>query len=57
MCANVSSESVYMFCVYLNQIINKNLFNTNAAVVFMMSLKIKNIFTQILFIGNLIKFI
>ena len=34
MCANISEESVYMLCVYVNQIINKNLFTTNAAVVF-----------------------
>ena len=33
MCANVCSESVYMFCVYLIQIMNKNLLTANATAV------------------------
>ena len=32
MCANASQESVHMFSVHLNQIINENLFTTNATV-------------------------
>ena len=58
MCAIVSWESVYMFCVYLNQIIiNENLFTTNAGGSFIICLKNKNIITQILSIRYLIKFI
>ena len=57
-CANVSSESVYMLCVYLNQTCcnSKKLIYYKCYGHFMISLKIKNIITQILFVGHLIKF-
>ena len=55
-CVQMFPKKVYIFWVYLNQVI-KRTFYYKCCCYFMIRLKMKNIITQILFIGNLIKFI